>query len=102
MLVKHPKESDGKSYGKVAPQGQRQLREIFKSTTRSVLMSKTNAFRREYDQKRADGMADDAAQRWIIRALAATVLGVWKTGKKYDDKYREVTRKQRKDAHSEV
>jgi len=36
----------------------------------------------------------------LARMIAGTVLAVWKTGKKYDDKHREVTRRRKQKSHS--
>jgi transposase len=92
-LVRHKQGSDGKQYGNKQGHGQVQLKSIFKSATISALRG-DNAFRRKYDQMRTAGTPDKAARNSVARALAATVLGVWKTGKKYNDHYREVKQRQ--------
>jgi transposase len=89
MLVRHKQISDGANYGNKRAFGKTQLRAIFKSAAVSVLRG-DNAFRRKYDRMRQTGVADKAARNAVSRALAATMLGVWKSGKKYNDHYQEV------------
>jgi transposase len=89
MLVKHKQVSDGVVYGKKSAYGKTQLKGIFKMSARQVIQ-KNNAFRRKYEQMLAAGCDAQAARNAVARALAATVLGVWKRGKKYNDRYREV------------
>lgn len=89
-LTKHKRESDGKSYGKKPAKGQPLLKSVFKSAVMSAMKSNT-AFRRKYEEMRAAGADDRAARHAVAKMIAATVLAVWKTGKKYNDKHREVT-----------
>jgi hypothetical protein len=89
MLVKHSQNSDGKTYGKKQACGRRQLKGIFKGAALTAIRT-DNAFRRKYDQKRRDGIGDKEAKNNIARMLAATVLGVWKSGKRYNDHCWEV------------
>jgi hypothetical protein len=88
-LIRHKWISDGTVYRNQRAYGNTQLKAIFKSATQIVLRGQ-NAFRRKYDQLRKNGSSDRAAANHITRDLAATVLAVWKSGKKYDDHYREV------------
>ena len=99
MLIKHKRESDGRSYGKKRPNGQPLLKDVFKSTVLSAKKSNT-AFKRKYDEMRAAGKDDREARAQLARMIAATVLAVWKTGKKYNDKHREVTRRRNQKSHS--
>lgn len=101
MLIKHNKESDGKSYGKKRANGQPVLKEVFRSAVFGATKSDT-AFKRKYDAMRAAGADDRASRRAVARMMAATVLAVWKTGKKYEDKYKEVTRRRHQKRHSET
>lgn len=89
MLVKHKQLSDGLVYGKKSAYGKTELKGIFKMSARQVIQ-KNNAFRRKYEQMLESGSNAQAASNAVARALAATVLGVWKSGKKYSDRYREV------------
>jgi len=89
MLVRHKQISDGRLYGNKRAFGKVQLKTIFKSAAVSVLRG-DNSFRRKYDRMRQAGVADKAARNAVSRALAATMLGVWKSGKKYNDHYQEV------------
>jgi transposase len=90
MIVRHMQMSDGKVYGKKQVYGRKQLKGIFNSAACAVLRS-NNAFRRKYDQMMLAGATDKAARNAVVRMLAATLLGVWKSGKKYNDNHREVT-----------
>lgn len=100
-LIKHEQTSDGNSYGKKTPKGQNQLKEIIRGATQTVLMCKeSNAFRRGYDKRLAEGLSTKAAEKWARRAVAATVLGVWKSGRKYNDKHREATLRDTKSKQS--
>lgn len=90
-LTKHGRMSDGKLYGRKRSLGQPILKDAFKGAALSSL-SGDNAFRREYDEQRAAGKDDKEARNKIAKMMAATVLGVWKSAKPYDDNYWEVTR----------
>jgi hypothetical protein len=89
MLVKHRQMSDGVVYGNRRAHGNIQLKAVFKMAAKAAIGSK-NAFRRKYERMLAGGSKEHAARNAVARALAATVLGVWKRGRKYDDHYREV------------
>ncbi|MEA3288217.1 MAG: transposase [Candidatus Marinimicrobia bacterium] len=91
-LTKHGRMSDGKLYGRRRSLGQPILKDAFRGAALSSLNG-NNAFRREYDTQRATGKNDKEARNKIAKMVAATVLGVWKSGKPYDDNYWEVTRK---------
>lgn len=98
-LTKHVRESDGKQYGKKRARGPRLLKNAFKSAALSTLKSNT-AYRRKYDAMRSAGKDDRAARSAVAKKIAATTLGVWKSGKRYDDKHMEVTRRRSRDCHS--
>lgn len=95
MLVKHNRISDGKSYGKRSPHGQSTLKKIFKASAHSALMGQSS-FRRHYEMLKAQGKDEKASRNSVSRLIAATTLGIWKSGKKYDDKYMEVIRRRNK------
>jgi hypothetical protein len=99
MLTRHNRESDGKLYGKKRAHGNTVLKTVFKSAFLSTTHSNT-AFRRKYDEMRAAGKDDRSARNAVARKIAATVLGVWKSGKKYHDHYEEVTRRRSLNCHS--
>jgi transposase len=99
MLTKHNQISDGKLYGKQRALGQSVLKKVFKSAALSAIKSNT-AFRRKYDAMRAAGKDDRAARNAVAKMIAATVMGVWKSGKKYNDKHREVTQRRSQRSHS--
>jgi transposase len=92
MLTKHSQTSDGKDYGKKKPRGQAILKNVFSNCAVSAVRSQ-NAFRRKYDEKRSWGSKDHTARVAVAQKYAATVLGVWKSGKKYDDNYTEERRR---------
>jgi len=99
MLVKHRQMSDGVAYGERKVYGNIQLKSIFKMATK-VALSSENAFKRKYQQMILEGISQKAASNAVCRSLAATVLGVWKSGKKYDDHYREVMLRKKKGSHN--
>ena len=91
MLTKHSQMSDGVEYGKRRVNGNSQLKSIFKQAALSATrVCKENAFRRKYKNMLQQGASERAARNAVARALAATVLAVWKRGKNYSDRYREV------------
>lgn len=98
-LIKHNRESDKKIYGKKRPKGQPILKDVFKSAVLSANMGDTS-FRRRYEEMRSTGKDDKAARNNIARLIATTVLGVWKSGKPYDDKHMEETRRRNQSCHS--
>jgi len=95
-LIKHIQWSDGKAYGKIKAHGRTQLKYIFRTAAQVVLRGKSS-FRRKYDEMLENGYSEKSAKHAVIRRLASTVLGVWKSGKKYNDKLWEVQRS--KDCH---
>lgn len=98
-LTKHVRESDGKQYGKKRARGPRLLKNAFRAAALSTIKSNT-AFRRKYDAMRSAGKDDRAARNAVAKKIAATTLGVWKSGKRYNDKHMEVTRRRSRDCHS--
>jgi transposase len=98
-LTKHARESDGRQYGKKPARGQPLLKKVFKSAVLGAMKSNTS-FKRKYEERRAAGASDRTARHEVSKAIAATVLAVWKTGKKYNDKHREVTRRRNQKCHS--
>lgn len=93
MLVDHIQNSDGNTYGKKRPKGKKDLKEIFKSSRLSVLKG-SSAIKLKYELMQANGATQSAAYNALSRTLAALVLGIWKSGKKYDDqKFERVVRK---------
>jgi len=99
MLTKHEQESGGRTYGKKRAHGQAVLKDVFKSAVLGAMKSNT-AFRRKYEEMRLAGADDRAARNAVAKKIAATVLGVWKSGKKYNDKYLEVTRRRNRNSQS--
>ncbi len=100
-LTKHNRTSDGRQYGKSSGSGQPLLKYVFKMSVFGAIKSNT-AFRRKYDEMRANGSNDRVARNAVAKKIAATVLAVWKTGKNYNDKHMEVTQRQNKRSHSET
>lgn len=99
VLTKHNRTSDGKPYGKSKAQGRVVLKEVFKMAALQAIRA-DNAFRRKYLEMKEAGCSERAARNAIAKTLAATVLGVWKSGKKYDDTMMEVRRRQSQKCHS--
>jgi transposase len=90
-LVQHSRTSDGKPCGRKASQGQAVLKDVFKNAALAAIRSDC-ALRRRYESMVAAGKNERDARNDVARRIAATVLGVWKSGKEYDDKRQEVTR----------
>jgi transposase len=88
MLVDHIQMSDGKVYGRKKPQGQSQLKGIFKSSRTSVLRG-SSALRTKYELMQQKGTSQQAAYAALSRTIAAVTLGVWKSGRKFNDKQYE-------------
>ena len=63
------------------------LKGIFKMAVFGAAKSNTS-FKRRYGELRAGGKRDRVAQNEVAKLIAATVLAVWKSGKKYNDKHR--------------
>jgi hypothetical protein len=101
MLTKHDQESGGKKYGKKKAHGQVMLKTIFRSAVQSAMGSNT-MYKRKYEAMLALGKSKKAARGAVARHIAATVLGVWKSGKKYDDKHKEVTQRRNRKSHSDT
>ncbi len=101
MLTRHNRISDGKLYGKKRTHGQAVLKGVFKMATFSAIRSNT-AFQKKYNAMRTAGKEDRVARNAVAKMIAGTVMGVWKSGKKYNDNHREVTRRRNQDCHSET
>lgn len=100
MLSGHKKESDGKVYKKKRAVGQSTLKEAFKSAALSAIQSDNNSLRRKYEDMRLAGADDRKARNAIAKKIAGMTLGIWKSGKKYNDKHMEVTRRRNQGCHS--
>lgn len=92
MLTKHRQQSDGRCYGRKSSYGKSELKAIFYGAALSAIRSE-NAFRRKHEQMLLNGSKETAARGAVARAIAATMLGVWKSGKRYDDSHREKQQK---------
>jgi transposase len=99
MLVSHNRISGGKLYGKRKAHGRSELKELFISAVWNSLKS-NNAFRRRYDKLLATGKDSKAVRNNVARMIAGTVLAVWKTRTKYNDRYKEVTQQAHQNCHS--
>jgi transposase len=88
MLTKHDQQSGGKRYGRKRVHGRSILKGVFHGAVLNCLKS-NNAVRRKYDALIERGLDHRKAKGAVSKKLAATVLGVWKSGKKYDDKLAE-------------
>lgn len=88
MLTKHDQQSGGRRYGRKRVHGRSLLKGVFHGAVLNCLRS-DNAFRRKYDALIERGLDHKKAKGAVAKKLAATALGVWKSGKKYDDKIAE-------------
>ena len=84
-LVRHPRESDGKSYGSTRIWGNRILKCVYKMAGHSALKG-DSGLRTYYDGLRAKGLSHHNAANAVCRKIAAISLSLWKNQKKYDDK----------------
>lgn len=87
-LIKLEKISGGKSYGKKNPQYNRSMKNIFKTAAVSVLnRDSNNYFNRYYKYLiKERNYAPYNARHSVARRIAAITLGVFKTGKKFNEK----------------
>ncbi len=79
-LVRHPRQSAGRSYGSVRIFGNRMLKCVFKMAAQSSLKG-NGCLRQYYDALRAKGLADQSARNAVARKIAAIALSVWKNKK---------------------
>jgi hypothetical protein len=96
-LIQHPQISDGKAYGKKKALSKRALKGVFK-TAATVALRGDNAFSRKYEEMLCRGLNERNARSSITKSIAATVLGVWKSGRKYRDSHWEVRRRRQNPA----
>ena len=83
-LVRHPKESGGKSYGTIKIMGNRTLKTVYKMAGRVALRG-TSGLRKLYDHLRAKGVSDSNAYNAVCRKIAAVSLSLWRHQRKYND-----------------
>ena len=84
-LVRHPKDSGGKSYGTTKIWGNRTLKCVYKMAGHDVLKGNSR-LRLYYDMLRQRGTNDKNAYNAVCRKIAAISLSVWKKSCMYDDK----------------
>ena len=84
-LVRHPRESGGKSYGTTKILGNRILKSVYKMAGRSALRG-DSGLRELYDRLRAKGVSDHNAYNAVCRKIAAVSLSLWRHHQKYNDK----------------
>jgi transposase len=85
MLVKHDRQSDGKSYGKIKVMGRVELKEVFLGAAESILQMNENPLRSYYEQLRQKGAAHHSAKMALARKVAAVCLAVLKSKKSYSE-----------------
>lgn len=84
-LVRHPKDSAGKSYGSTKIWGNRILKCVYKMAGHAVLKGQSR-LRLYYDTLREQGTSHENAANAVCRKIAAISLSVWKNNSKYDEK----------------
>lgn len=84
MLVKHDKQSDNRSYGKITVFGKLSLKNVFMGATIQVL-SGDSELKKYYDEQIAKGVNARAARKNVARKLAAISLAIMRTGKPYKE-----------------
>ena len=83
-LVRHPRQSAGRSYGYVRIFGNRMLKCVFKMAAQSSLKG-DGCLRQYYDALRAKGLADQSARNAVARKIAAITLSVWRNKKPFNE-----------------
>jgi transposase len=107
-LVKHDRISGGRSYGKRTPRHNRMLKRVFKTAAISSLCDhsslyaknngdKAGALKRYYSGLLEKNVASYNARHAVARRVAVLALGVLKSGKKFDDRWREYDLKKQTD-----
>jgi hypothetical protein len=81
-LVKHDKQSGGRSYGRRKAQYSRLLKSVYK-TAAIVAINGKNPIREYYDSLLADGVPEHNARHAVARYIASITLGILKTGTHY-------------------
>lgn len=94
MLTRHKRTSDNREYGTRKPNGQRQLKAVFKAAVLSAV-SADNAFARYHDQLIRRGNEPKSVRCKVAKKIAAATLGVWKSGEAYNDDTAILTEKRR-------
>lgn len=82
-LVKHEKQSGGRSYGRRKAQYSRLLKSVYK-TAATVAIGGKNTIREYYESLLADGVAEHNARHAVARHIAAVTFGILKTGTQYE------------------
>lgn len=82
-LVKHDKQSGGRSYGRRKAQYSRILKSVYKTAASAALGGK-NPIREYYDNLLANGVAEHNARQAVARHIASVTLGILKTGTPYE------------------
>jgi len=86
MLVRHDRQSDGRSYGKVTIRANATLKTIFIGAAEKALEG-DSSFRKYYDQLREKGLDHKAARKNVARKIAAISLAIMRTKKTYEEDY---------------
>ena len=92
MLVKHDRTSDGKSYGKVSAFGKLSLKSVFMNAAMDAIGG-SGALRDYYEAQIEKGHDATAAKKNLARKIAAISLAVMRTGKPYEEKLVNKTKK---------
>lgn len=85
MLVKHDRQSDGKSYGKVTIFGKKILKWVYMSAATDAIQN-SGMCKEYYELQITEGVSPKAARKNVARKLAAITLAIMKTGKPYEEK----------------
>jgi transposase len=83
MLVKHDRQSDGRSYGKVSVYGKTSLKAAFIGATLEVIRQAEGELYDYYEEQLRIRHDQKAARKNLARRLASIALAVMKTGKPY-------------------
>ena len=84
-LVRHPRESGGKSYGSTKIWGNRILKCVYKMGGQTVIRGNSQ-LKQYYDSLLKKGTSQENGYNAVCRKIAAISLSVWKNNCKYDER----------------
>jgi len=85
-LVKHRRESAGKSYGRKKARANRDLKDVFKTAAITSLKGE-GPMKQYFLHLREKGVSENNARHAVSRKVAACVLYCWKHQKRYDPNF---------------
>lgn len=83
MLVKHDRQSDGRSYGRVVIHGNVALKGVYMGAAHSIIVGKECELKHSYLEDLAKGLDPKAAKKNLERRVAAISLSIMKSKQPY-------------------